>query len=135
MDGRISEGHGRALAALTIPELQRAVLQVVLERHLSVRQTEELVRRKRENGAVRRPAALSEDLADLEAQLRGVLATKVGIVRTRKGGRLVIDFYSDEELDRIYAIITRGVAVTGSGAEPIPVTGAESPTTAAEEAR
>ncbi len=52
VDGRISEGHGRALAALTIPELQRAVLQVVLERHLSVRQTEELVRRKRENGAV-----------------------------------------------------------------------------------
>ena len=51
VDGRISEGHGRALAALTIPELQRAVLQVVLERHLSVRQTEELVRRKRENGA------------------------------------------------------------------------------------
>ncbi len=50
VDGRISEGHGRALAALTIPELQRAVLQVVLERHLSVRQTEELVRRKRENG-------------------------------------------------------------------------------------
>ncbi len=117
VDGRISEGHGRALAALTIPELQRAVLQVVLERHLSVRQTEELVRRKRENGAARRPTSLSEDLADLEAQLRGVLATKVGIVRTRKGGRLVIDFYSDEELDRIYAIITRGVAVTGSGAD------------------
>jgi hypothetical protein len=41
--------------------------------------------------------------------LRGVLATKVGIVRTRRGGRLVIDFYSDEELDRLYAIITRGV--------------------------
>ena len=37
-----------------------------------------------------------------------MLATKVGIVRTRRGGRLVIDFYSDEELDRIYAIITRG---------------------------
>ncbi|HEY7846657.1 MAG TPA: ParB/RepB/Spo0J family partition protein [Candidatus Limnocylindria bacterium] len=121
VDGRISEGHGRALAALTIPELQRAVLQVVLERHLSVRQTEELVRRKRENGTVRRPRALSEDLADLEAQLRGVLATKVGIVRTRKGGRVVIDFYSDEELDRIYAIITRGVAATGAGPTAIPV--------------
>lgn len=117
VDGRISEGHGRALAALTIPELQRAVLQVVLERHLSVRQTEELVRRKRELGSTRQRQALSEDLADLEAQLRGVLATKVGIVRTRRGGRLVIDFYSDEELDRIYAIITRGAA-NGAGGEP-----------------
>ena len=125
VDGRISEGHGRALAALTIAELQRAVLQVVLERHLSVRQTEELVRRKRENPVTRR-RPLSEDLADLEAQLRGILATKVGIVRTRKGGRLVIDFYSDEELDRLYAIITRGVG-TGANGEPsaIPVEAGE----------
>ena len=74
-----------------------------------MRQTEELVRRKRDEApAARERAPLSHDLADLEAQLRGVLATKVGIVRTRRGGRLVIDFYSDEELDRLYSIITRG---------------------------
>jgi ParB family chromosome partitioning protein len=121
IEGRISEGHGRALAAITIPELQRAVLQVVLERHLSVRQTEELVRRKRDTAVTRR-RPLSEDLADLEAQLRGILATKVGIVRTRRGGRLVIDFYSDEELDRLYAIITRGAGSTPPGdASAIPV--------------
>ena len=113
VDGHISEGHGRALAAITIPELQRAVLAVVLERQLSVRQTEELVRRKREEAPARSRSTLTHDLADLEAQLRGVLATKVGIVRTRRGGRLVIDFYSDEELDRIYSIITRGA---GGGA-------------------
>jgi len=112
-DGRISEGHGRALAALTVAELQRAALQVVIDRHLSVRQTEELVRRKRDTGTSRRSRPISGDLADLEAQLRGLLATRVGIVRTRRGGRLVIDFYSDEELDRIYAVITRGV---GGGA-------------------
>lgn len=107
--GRISEGHGRALAAITIPELQRAALGVVLARQLSVRQTEELVRRKRaEVPAAPERQPLGHDLQDLEAQLRGVLATKVGIVRTRRGGRLVIDFYSDEELDRLYSIITRG---------------------------
>ena len=114
VDGRISEGHGRALAAITIPELQRAALAAVLERQLSVRQTEELVRRKREEAPARGRPTLTHDLADLEAQLRGVLATKVGIVRTRRGGRLVIDFYSDEELDRLYSIITRGA--TGSQA-------------------
>jgi len=121
VDGKITEGHGRALAALTVPELQRAVLAVVLERRLSVRQTEELVRRKRGAGQHTRRQPLSTDLADLEAQLRGILATKVGIVRTRRGGRLVIDFYSDEELDRIYAIITRGVGVGSGEASPIPV--------------
>jgi ParB family chromosome partitioning protein len=108
VDGRISEGHGRALAALTIHALQRAVLAVVLSRRLSVRQTEELVRRKRETPIHAERGRLPGDLADLEAQLRGVLATKVGIVRTRKGGRLVIDFYSDEELDRINPIISGG---------------------------
>jgi ParB family transcriptional regulator, chromosome partitioning protein len=113
VDGGISEGHGRALAAITVPELQRAVLQLVLDRRLSVRQTEELVRRKRSAPASHQPELLTGDLADLEAQLRGILATKVGIVRTRRGGRLVIEFYSDEELDRLYGIITRGVAAGG----------------------
>jgi ParB family chromosome partitioning protein len=116
IEGRITEGHGRALAAITIPELQRAVLAVVLERGLSVRQTEELVRRKREEQPARERRILSHDLQDLEAQLRGLLATKVGIVRTRRGGRLVIDFYSDEELDRLYSIITRGAS---GAAEPV----------------
>lgn len=119
LDGRISEGHGRALAAITIPELQRAALELVLERQLSVRQTEELVRRKRDE---RHPAprrSLTHDLQEVEAQLRGVLATKVGIVRTRRGGRLVIDFYSDEELDRLYSIITRGANAAPSAHQPL----------------
>ena len=111
-DGRISEGHGRALAALTVPELQRAALQIVLERHLSVRQAEELVRRRRSASRSLRQRAISTDLADLESELRGVLGTKVGIVRTRRGGRLVIEFYSDEELDRLHGIITRGATDT-----------------------
>ncbi len=120
VEGRISEGHGRALAAISIAELQRGVLGIVLERGLSVRQTEELVRRKREEAPSRERRPLSPDLQDLEAQLRGVLATKVGIVRTRRGGRLVIDFYSDEELDRLYSIITRGAGgPTADGAASV----------------
>ena len=114
VSGAISEGHGRALAAITVPELQRAVLQVVLQRHLSVRQTEELVRRRRTQGLSRTRVLLTPDLQDLEAQLRGLLATKVGIARSRRGGRLVIEFYSDEELDRIYTIISSGTAATQS---------------------
>ncbi len=47
LEGQISEGHARALAGLTVPELQVAALAIVLERKLSVRQTEELVRRRR----------------------------------------------------------------------------------------
>lgn len=116
VDGRITEGHGRALAAITVPELQRAVLHLVLERHLSVRQTEELVRRKRASEQDSTRPALSPDLQDVEAQLRGLLATKVAIVRSRRGGRVVIEFYSDEELDRIYGILARGTSI---GIQPL----------------
>jgi ParB family chromosome partitioning protein len=114
VDGLISEGHGRALAALTVLDLQRAALQVVIERHLSVRQTEELVRRRRRTSSAPSPRTVGIDLADLEAELRSLLATRVGIVRTRRGGRLIIDFGSDEELDRLHAIIARGTAAGAS---------------------
>ena len=108
VDGRISEGHGRALAAITRRRAPargprrrpRAPALGPPDRGARAPQAR--------RGAAPRAGALSHDLQDLEAQLRGMLATKVGIVRTRRGGRLVIDFYSDEELDRLYSIITRG---------------------------
>lgn len=105
LEGQISEGHARALAGLTVPELQVAALAIVLERHLSVRQTEELVRRRRRQARPDRALTHEEDLTELENRLRLRLATKVAITRTRRGGRISIDFGSDEELDRIMAWI------------------------------
>lgn len=109
-EGRLTEGHGRALAALTVPDLQRAAMELVISGRLSVRQTEELVRRRRTRPAGGR-APLSGDLEQMESDLRRALGTKVSIVRTRSGGRLVIDFYSDDDLERLRAVISRGAAV------------------------
>jgi len=106
---RISEGHGRALAALTIDEVQRAVLEIVIERGLSVRQTEELVRRRRPQRP-RIGLLIAPELAEVEERLRRMLSTRVGVARTRHGGRLVIEFGSNEELERLLAIIERGTA-------------------------
>ena len=106
--GRITEGHGRALVSLGSGDVQRELLGIVLQRQLSVRQTEELVRRR---SATRRASIrISDDLAALEANLRNLLATRVAISSSRRGGRLVIDFYSEEELDRLFSIIERGAA-------------------------
>jgi ParB family chromosome partitioning protein len=107
MDGQITEGHARALAGLTVPELQVAALQIVLERQLSVRQTEELVRRRRRRAGADRSDTDRSDLQELENHLREILATRVAITRTRKGGRISIDFASDEELTRLLAWIIR----------------------------
>ena len=112
VDGRLSEGHGRALGGLTV-EHQDRVLDSVAGQGLSVRQTEELVRRVREP----RPAALTRterasdpDLERLEEDLRRSLGTKVRLARSRKGGRIVIEYYSDEELGRLYERLTGGIA-------------------------
>jgi len=111
-DGRLTEGHGRALGGLAT-ELQDRVLDSVIGQELSVRQTEELVRRLREpkpqpEGVPARRA--DPDLERVEEDLRRALGTKVSLARSRRGGRIVIEYYSDEELGRLYERLTGGTA-------------------------
>ncbi|MGE5138025.1 MAG: ParB/RepB/Spo0J family partition protein [Rudaea sp.] len=109
---RISEGHARALLQLGEEARMLAVLKLVIARGLSVRQTEELVRRTLEMGPGRNGhksngnghSAAPETRA-LEEDLRRALGTKVELVRSSKGGKIVIEFYSDEELDAIHRLI------------------------------
>jgi ParB family chromosome partitioning protein len=114
-DRRISEGHARALGGLSIDH-QDHVLGTVIEQDLSVRQTEELVRRLREpkpvapaSAAVTAPSP-DPDLERVEEDLRRALGTKVSLARSRRGGRIVIEYYSDEELGRLYDRLTGGNA-------------------------
>ncbi len=102
--GKISEGHARALLGLERAEAQEAALKTVLKQGLNVRQTEELVRRllglRREE---QRPArTVAPETRALESRFREALGTKVRLTRGGKGGRIVIYFYSEEELDALY---------------------------------
>ena len=99
--GRLSEGHARALLALPTPQAQSAAAQTVLKRSLNVRQTEELVQRL--TGHRRHPttARRSPEESEVENQLRQALGTKVTLRQGRKGGSLVIHFYSEEELEAL----------------------------------
>jgi ParB family chromosome partitioning protein len=115
-DGRITEGHGRALGGLSV-EHQEHVLGTVVDQGLSVRQTEELVRRLREPKVATGDAAADPDdrrgdpdLERIEEELRRSLGTKVSLARSRRGGRIVIEYYSDEELGRLYDRLTGGTA-------------------------
>jgi ParB family chromosome partitioning protein len=111
-DGRLSEGHARALIGLS-PELQGRLLDSIVGQALSVRQTEELVRRLREPKPApldRAHPALTADLERVEEDLRHSLGTKVSLAKTRRGGRIVIEYYGDEELERIYGRLVGGVA-------------------------
>jgi ParB family chromosome partitioning protein len=114
VDGRLSEGHARAIGGLPV-EVQARIATTVIEQQLSVRQTEELVRRVREPrtaGAAAAPsrAPLDPDLERVEEDLRRRLGTKVTLARSRKGGRIIIEFYSDEELGQLYDRLVGGAA-------------------------
>lgn len=107
-DGAITEGHARALLGLPTPEAQNAALQSVTKRELNVRQTEELVRKL--TGARPAPKPLKPadpEVKALEERLRGHLGTRVNLNQGKKGGSLVIYYYSAEELETIIHHIIR----------------------------
>ena len=111
--GSISEGHARAIGGLPT-DTQAHVVSAVVEDDLSVRQTEELVRRLREPRPVAAEAApkpaADPDVERVEEDLRRSLGTKVRLTRTRRGGRITIEYYGDEELARLYQRLVGGAA-------------------------
>jgi len=109
LEGKITAGHARALLGLPEEEVRRRLWERVLQKGLSVRQTEEAVRRLlgQEGSARKKTAVLSADTQRLEDEFRSALGTRVSLTRTRKGGKLVIYFYNEEELEGIYRTIVR----------------------------
>jgi len=100
--GQIAEGHARALLALPNVQSQSNAFDTVVHKGLSVRQTEELVRRLQGQRDARpsKPGRHAETDA-LAAKLREALGTKVTLRRGRKGGTITIYFYSDEDLNTV----------------------------------
>ncbi len=111
-DGRLSAGHARAIGGLPVSQ-QAHVARTVIDQGFSVRQAEELVRRLREPRDATRAASRrlpDPDLERVEEDLRRRLGTKVTLARSRKGGRIIIEFYSDEELGQLYDRLIGGPA-------------------------
>jgi ParB family chromosome partitioning protein len=109
---RISAGHARALLALPDEAAIAQALARILARDLTVRQTEEMVKRLLQAAArPDEPPLPAQDgrdgqLAHLENRFRSVLGTRVNLSRNRDGsGRLVVHFYSDEDLDHLIRVI------------------------------
>ncbi len=103
-DGTISGGHAKALAGLDGRAQQEALLAAVVSRSLSVRQTEGLVQSTKDGEArerPQRPRSVDPDIQHMEAQIREALGTKVTIASGRKGGRITITWYDDDDLGRL----------------------------------
>ena len=106
-EGRISEGHARALKSLDSAQAQSAALQTVLDRALNVRQTEDLVRKLKGQKAPRKvKQGVPPEVKEIEERLRDSLSTKVSLKHGSKGGTITIHYYSDEELDGLIGRLT-----------------------------
>lgn len=108
--GAISAGHGIALLGLPTAAQQLVGLERVIREHWSVRQTEEWVRARATEAGTRRPrrvAVADPETRAVEEEFRRALGTKVVLTRLKLGGRLTIEFYSNEELEALRRRLTR----------------------------
>jgi ParB family chromosome partitioning protein len=107
VDGRITEGHARALLALNTAKAQGALLNQIINLDLSVRQTEALAGKYAgRKTASKKKTGKSPDVSDVERRLRSSLGTKVALKYGKKGGTVTIYYYSDEELDSLLDKLT-----------------------------
>lgn len=107
--GQISEGHARALLGLEDDEeMMERALKAVIKQHLSVRQTEEMVRRLRAGPpSPKATRTVTPETRALEGEFSQALGTKVSLSRSKKGGRLTIHFFSEEELHGLYQLLVQ----------------------------
>ena len=108
IDDMISSGHARALLALQNKEDQYTAANEVFDEKLSVRETEKLIREwnkpKPEKKSLKRENEFIYH--DLEEKMRGIMGTKVSVNRKSNGkGKIEIEYYSDEELERLFEMI------------------------------
>lgn len=101
-EGKISEGHAKALLAIENPEKQRAVFDLIIKEELTVRETEVKVRSISVKPHVRSAAPINPDILSRAERLTQALGTKVKIAPAGKGGRVVIEYYSPDDLDHLF---------------------------------
>jgi len=99
---QISEGHARALLMLPAHAAQTAALQTILNRDLSVRQTEQLVKLLAgEKKTGKKSKEIPPEIRSIEDRLMDALQTRVNLTHGKKGGTITIHYYSDEELEAL----------------------------------
>jgi ParB family chromosome partitioning protein len=105
ISGEISSGHARALLAIDDAKLQLKAMQEIIEKEMSVRETEKLIKQftaQKKQKAPKRPDA---DYQAIEERFREIFGTKVKIMNNKKNGKILIEYYSQDELDRIINLV------------------------------
>ncbi len=100
IEGKITEGHAKAILSLDNPEKQRALYELILKSNLTVRQVEEKAKEVSVK-SYNRSKNIDPEIKRLEEELVGRLGTKVRVNKSGDGGKIVIEYYSQEDLDSL----------------------------------
>lgn len=107
IDGVISEGHGRALLAVTDNEMQYKTAQIIIDDSLSVRETEKLINsiKNKQEKTITKEHVISPYIIDIKSKLEERFSTKVLVSNKNNKGKIEIEYYSSEDLERILDIL------------------------------
>ncbi|MBI3314825.1 MAG: ParB/RepB/Spo0J family partition protein [Candidatus Omnitrophica bacterium] len=104
---QISVGHARALLSIEDPKVQKALAKKIVAKNLSVRQTEALVRSHVAPAKKKAGRSKDRDIQILEEEIGRILGTRVMVEDRKNKGRVVIEYYSLDDLDRILGILRK----------------------------
>ncbi|HEY8348745.1 MAG TPA: ParB/RepB/Spo0J family partition protein [Clostridiales bacterium] len=107
ISGEISSGHARALLSLDDQKLQLEAMQEIIDKSLSVRETEKLIKQLMTPKKQKEKKAPDAEYQAIEERFREIFGTKVRIMNNKKNGKILIEYYSLEELDRIINLVER----------------------------
>lgn len=107
IEGKITEGHAKAILSLANSEKQRAMYEMILRSNLTVRQVEEKAKEVSVRSYERHTAKVDPETKALENTLIEALGTKVRISKAGDGGKILIEYYSQEDLDSLLGKITQ----------------------------
>ncbi len=106
-DGKLSMGQARAILSLSEPELQEKAADEIIRKDMSVRQVEKYIKLVKEGRPQKTVVEKDVHTRKAEEKLERKLGTRVSINRKGKGGHIAINFFDEEDLDRLFNIITK----------------------------
>ena len=101
IDGQLTSGHARALLAIEDKYKQKDLAENIIQNSLNVRETERLVKESLKAKTEKKKVEKNENVIEIEDKIKNILGTKVTLVANNKKGKIMIEYYSNDELERL----------------------------------
>lgn len=108
VSGDLSSGHARTLVIIQDEDIQKKAADYIIENKLSVRETESYIKRLFQNREKKKPASENPDYKFVEDKLKSILGTKVKLQANNNRGKITIEYFSNDELERLLEFFYKG---------------------------